>query len=239
MFDNSYELNYTKLKSYLDCPLSYKYKFIDRKRPPLNANASLGLSLHNALDIYFRNNKTNLDDLLNAYIDNWVNAGFKTEQSQVEFYEKGKKLLETFWNTDKQRRSEVIYTEKNFEFNHGKWIVRGTIDRVDKTSDGKWELIDYKTGPEIKTQKELSKDFQLAIYAIGLKRNFDITPHYLSIYFLAYDKKVTVSYDKTTESEILKKIEDIGEEILKSDFKPRTQYCPICPFNKMCSFSTV
>lgn len=237
MFADDYELNYTKLKSYLDCPLSYKYKFIDFKRPSLNEYSSLGLSIHKALQIYYENKENTWESLLDAYIDNWQHIGFEAPRKQVEFYEKGINMLKKYWKQDRTRKSEVVYVEKNFEFAYDKWTVKGIIDRVDKNPDGSWELIEYKTGPEHRTQKEIMYDLQLGIYALGLKKNLDINVDYLSVYLLAFGKKITVKYDKSSQSHILKKICDLGDEIIKGDFKPRTQYCPRCSFNEVCPFA--
>ncbi|HUT85466.1 MAG TPA: PD-(D/E)XK nuclease family protein [Elusimicrobiales bacterium] len=237
MFSNPYELNYSKVKTYSDCPILYKYKYVEYKRAPLIPEASLGISLHRALERYHKVGKKSLEALIDAYIDSWVTAGFHNAHQEVEFFGKGRKMLEHFWDYDKNCKNEIMYAEKRIKFTSGKWTIKGLIDRVDKHPDGSFEVIDYKSGFEIKTEKDVSKDFQLGIYALGLKKDFGIKVKSLSIYLLAYDKKITVPYDDSKESEILKKLTDTGEEMLKEDYKPNTQHCKICIFKKTCPFS--
>jgi RecB family exonuclease len=45
--------------------------------------------------------------------------------------------------------------------------IGGKIDRVDKLPGGKIEIIDYKTGANIPTQKQIDHDLQLTFYTLA------------------------------------------------------------------------
>lgn len=230
------ELNYSKIKSYLDCPRLYKYIYVEQKRAPLTAGASLGISIHRALEVYHRTGG-GLESLLESYDANWVNGGFSSSQEQVEFYNRGRDMLERYWNSDRDRKSRVVHVEKDFEFAMEKWRVRGTMDRVDLHPDGTWEIIDYKTGTEIKSEAEMTDSLQMGIYGLGMKRGLGISPDRITFWFLAQTKKATVFYDSSREESVLSVFKDAGEAILAEDYSPNTSNCRFCGFRKICGFS--
>ncbi|MCX5783975.1 MAG: PD-(D/E)XK nuclease family protein, partial [Elusimicrobia bacterium] len=145
------ELNYSKIKTYSNCPFLFKHIYVEQKRPPISPQASLGLSVHKALE-EFHSRGGNFDDLLQSYDGNWLNAGYTSVQEQVEYYSKGRQMLDNYWSAEESRKSKVVFVEKDFEFTHGQWRIKGTIDRIDRHPDNVWEIIDYKTGADFKTE---------------------------------------------------------------------------------------
>src|SRR6266496_2043423 len=65
--------------------------------------------------------------------------------------------------------------------------MQGYVDRLSVTRDGVWQIHDYKTGRWVPTQEDLDSDRQLALYQIGVQRNFpreagrvELVWHYLA-----------------------------------------------------------
>lgn len=230
------ELNYSKVKTYLDCPALYKYMYVDQKRPPLTAPASLGISIHKALEDFHRGGDS-LEDLLDSYDGSWLGAGYADAHEQVEYYEKGRAMLKRYWEIERDRKSMVAYIEKNFEFPYGKWRIKGTIDRIDQHPDNTWEIIDYKTGTELADEAALSQSLQLGIYGIGVSRSLGLVPSKITFWFIAFSKKVSVDYDPSREEAVLRKFSETGEKILAGEFEPRHFNCPFCSLKPHCSLS--
>lgn len=230
--NNFFELNYSKINSYNFCPFLYKFIYIEGKYTPFNAYSSFGLSIHKTLDKYAKN-KGDFNDLLIYYEECWRHEGYNSPSEMMEFYLKGKKILENFWLREQSKNSEIIFSEKDFEFDLDEFKIKGTIDRVDRLKNGKIELIEYKTGNEERDIERLKNDKQLAIYAVGLKRCYNLVPDYISFYLLSLDSVVTVDYDVINENKILEYLKDIGKKIINGDFS-RKGNCNICIIKNLC-----
>lgn len=232
------ELSYSKISTYHFCPWKYKLIYVDGQRIPPNPYISLGLSVHRALEEFHKNERRDLDDLLDIYNQVWVNEGFQNPQQTMHFYEKGEKMIRQYFEWYKKRKSEIIAVEKEFRFPVGSRILRGIIDRIDRLPDDSYEVIDYKTHAEMWDQSRIDSDLQLTLYALGCKKALQIKPAALSLFFLAHNRVVTTQRTKRQEEEALQEFESVAKKIEKGDFAPDTSKCPKCDFKETCKFST-
>jgi len=230
--NNLFELNYSKINSYSYCPFLYKFVYIDGKYIPFNPYSSFGMSIHMTLARYAKE-KGDFEDLLIYYEESWKHEGYNSPSEMMEFYQKGKKILENFWLEEQKRNSEIIFSETDFEFNLKDFKIKGTIDRVDRLSNNKIELIEYKTGLEERDIERLKNDRQLAIYALGLKYHYSIIPDYISFYLLSLNKKITAEYNIDSENNIIEYLHKIGEKIRKKDFSFKGN-CNNCIIKNLC-----
>ena len=221
----------------MNCPYLYKYIYIDGKYPPYNAQSSLGVSLHRTLAKYARE-KGDFSDLLLYYDENWLNSGYSSPQQQMEFYDKGAKMLESFYLRQQNRKSQVIYLETDFEFEFEKWLIKGTIDRIDRLPDGKIEIIDYKIGFENDLKYDPVSSFQLGLYALGAKNGLNVFPSILSYWFLREDNMSSVVYDACSDNAVFGMVRKVGEKILSGDFSKKGN-CLKCSINGHCKFSNI
>jgi RecB family exonuclease len=235
MIFDPFELNYTKIKFYLNCPLIYKYIYIDKKFIPPTPFSSFGISLHRTLEQYSRRGR-DLNDLFLYYDENWCNQGYLSSQQSLEFYNKGRKILENYWLQEQDRKTAIVYVEQNFEFPFEKWTVKGTIDRVDRNVDGSYDLIDYKTSLDEKNGMDIRDNLQLGIYAIGMKKAFNINIKTITHWILVKSEKISMPYNSLNQEKIFLILREVGEKILSSDFSKRGN-CLICPIKKFCSES--
>jgi RecB family exonuclease len=172
------------------------------------------------------------------YDELWHNHGYETPQECLEFYGRGRMALEKYFLAESSAdRGEIVFTEKDFEFEFERWRVRGTIDRVDRISGGAGhEIIDYKMGFDAKTREDLEKDLQLSIYAIGLKKAFNMEVKALSWVLILKGEKLSTPYDPSREKIVLDLLRETGEKILALDLS-RKGNCASCPIRKLCGVS--
>ena len=94
-FSDPFELNFSKVKAYLACPYLYKYIYLERKYAPHTPFSALGISVHRALDRY-HSKGGDFGDLLLFYDEGWHHHGYETPQQALEFYARGRKILENY-----------------------------------------------------------------------------------------------------------------------------------------------
>ncbi len=229
---NPLELNYSKIMAYKNCPFLYAYIYLNGKYTPYSAKSSLGVSIHRALAKYARFGG-DLSDLFIYYDESWNNSGFQSPQESMEFYNKGSRILEDFWLNNQDKKSRIIFAERDFKFNFEKWTVKGTIDRLDRNADGKYELIDYKIGFENRDDFNPLENLQLGIYAIGLEESFNINVDYLTCWFLLRSQRVSAAYDKSARAFVFDEIRNIGEKIINKDYSSKGD-CQKCSIKKLC-----
>ncbi|PIU20902.1 MAG: hypothetical protein COT18_00040 [Elusimicrobia bacterium CG08_land_8_20_14_0_20_59_10] len=231
------ELNYSKLRAYLDCPFLYRHIYIERRFAPPSPFSSLGLSVHRALARYHAGGR-DLGDLLMHYEDCWLHQGYGSAQESMEFYNRGAAVLENWWIYSQSNKAETIYWEKQFEFPFEKWRVKGTIDRVDRLPGGIVEVIDYKMGFEGKTPEDVAGSLQLSIYAIGLSRALNLKVGAVGYMVLTGPHKVAIPYDPATEKATLDLVRGTAEKMLALDMS-RKGSCRKCPIRELCPQSPV
>jgi putative RecB family exonuclease len=230
------ELNYSKIRAYLDCPFLYRYIYVERKFAPQTPYSSLGLSVHRAIGRYHVSGG-DLGDLLAHYEDAWLHQGYASAQEGMEFYNRGARVLEAWWMYFQEHRAQVIYSEKNFEFLHGKWRIKGTIDRVDRLPGGAVELIDYKMGFEDRNEWDVAGSLQLAIYALGLSRGLAQKVGSVGYFILTSLQKIAVPYDPSKEAATLEFISATAEKMLAQDMGRKGE-CARCAIRKFCPESS-
>ena len=238
-------LSYSQIDTYMTCALQYKYRYILNIPSSPSHALSFGTTIHDTLrDFHTRlkfDQKVTLDELLQTYEKNWQPLGYKDPEHRQERFESGKKLLEKYYEKVRTEKPKYLDLEKSFNIKVDGIKFYGRIDRIDHVKgqpDNVVEIIDYKTGSP-KSQKDVDKDMQVAIYAIAAKEALGYEPTALSLYFLEGDgKKITTT---RTPRELEQTKEVLKEEIKKikaGDFDANPgMHCNWCDFKSICPFA--
>lgn len=229
-----FELNYSKINSYLFCPYLYKFIYLDKKYTKHNPLTSLGISIHKTLKTYAEL-RPNLKDLLFYYAQNWFHIGYSTPQQMLEFYAMGENIIKSFFEFEKNSKNKILYTEQKFELPlDDKYVLKGTIDRVDISPDGKVEVIDYKIGFDKKNEEVLKNDLQLKIYAYAAEKVFNLKVDYISYYLMLPPKKLITEYseDKKFKDYLIETAKNM--ENIRFDRKGN---CALCLAKELCKYS--
>ncbi|OIO10658.1 MAG: hypothetical protein AUJ52_03610 [Elusimicrobia bacterium CG1_02_63_36] len=232
------EISYSQLRCYLECPWQFKLRYRDRWRSAHTPPSALGVSIHRALESYLRSGGGSLDDLHQAYEENWVHEGFPDPAAQMEWYRKGEEILDRFFEDDRAREGTIEYLEREFFFPLGPHMVRGIVDRIDRRPDGSIEVIDYKTHLDVKDEEGVKENIQLLIYGLGAEEGLGLDPAWLSLYYVAVGRKVTVPYDRARAADVKRLLERVADCIaLGKKFPADTAFCPSCGLNDRCTLA--
>ena len=242
--------SHSRLSTFEQCALKYKYKYIDNLAPDYEQSieAFLGNKVHEALQLIYNcdKQKINLDELIKYYVESWnrdYNEKIKIIKDNIKaenYFNNGIRHLINYFLKNYPFKDNTIATEKKIYVNldsEGFYKILGYIDRlVHHKETNIFEIHDYKTGA-LKSQLELDKDRQLALYSIGIKETFDnVSDIHLIWHFLNYSEKRT---SRRTQEQLEKLKEEIIILIKKIEstinFAPNpSSLCKWCEFRSYC-----
>lgn len=244
-------LSVSQIETFKTCPMHYKLKYIYKIPTPMSASISFGISIHETLKNYYidptsrkasRGSSERL--ILDLYRKSFLEEGYENKKHKDLFYKKGEGYLLGFLKNAYDSKIKTIELEKDFKLKISKDLtLGGKIDRIDDLGGGIYEVIDYKTGATIPTQKEVDKDLQLSVYSFAVSQMINVFPEKikLSLYFLDTQEKITTKRTSKQLEEVKKEILEIKKEIEKSDFKCGNGYfCQQgCEFSMFCKSDKV
>lgn len=238
-------LSYSQLQTFETCALHYKLRYILNVPTPPSPALSYGLSVHNSLRDF--SHELKMDKHINPQLmhdllmKNWIKQGYVSKSHEQKALQQADKMLQAFAETTLLSPPQTIAIELPFNFWLNKLKIGGRIDRIDKLSDGRIEIIDYKTGSNIPTEKKVKEDFQLTFYALAAANVrdeiFNKSPDeiVLTLYYVESNKKISTTRSKEelelAKDKILKKV----EEIQYSNFLCTGGiFCKSCEYKMVC-----
>jgi len=225
------------LKSYLTCKRQYYFNYIAKiKEHTISIkpqNFEVGSIIHNCLEEAVKKGT-----FTNEFIHNYLVTFQKSNPYLVLELELWKKKLERLVEFEKVRVTNGIKiesVEQPFNLVYNDISIKGKIDRIDKHSDGTFEILDYKTSSSLKidTPKtyEESTDFQLEFYYLSQRDKMIKSVGY-------YDLN-----DSSIKSEVMlnEKLEylDMHLQRLKTtsvnfECTDKISNCQFCPYSTIC-----
>ena len=240
------------IKTFEQCPLKYKYRYIDGLKVVREFIESfLGNMTHKALRRLYQDKmqgkETSQDDLLMYYASTWdrkwhpgINM-VRKEYSAQDYKERGRVCLIGYYQRyapfDQARTLGVefrvdIPLEANFRFS-------GLIDRLDQRRDGILEIHDYKTSSHLPSQNEIDKDRQLALYHIGLPGKNEVGGVDLVWHYLAFNKEFRSRRNerqlRILKQETISKIKEIENTTVFG--AQESPLCGWCEYQDLCDNS--
>ena len=231
-------LSFTALSTYKTCPLKYKYQFILNIPTKQSKALSFGNTIHECLKEFHQIKLTrdiSLNELLEIYKNKWQPYGYDDRENQIEYYKSGVELLTKYYNKYKDFQIKPVVIEKMFKFKLGDIDLTGKIDRIDRLENGKYEIIDYKTG-QTKTEKEVRNDDQLTVYALAAKEYFNFDIEKLTYYYVEEDNPISTERTELDIERLKNDVKEVVEKMKKKDFEatPSQKNCMFCDYKEFC-----
>ena len=225
--------SHSRLSTFEKCPKKFKYKYIDKIKPEIEATIEMHLGdvVHRVLEWLYNSVKSGktptMDELITYYSIKWQDEFsdeiliVKKELTAKDYFQKGFQYLIDYYEMHKPFDDKTIECEKKIVIELDQNTkIQGFIDRlVHNIETGEYEIHDYKTGNFLPSQKEIDKDRQLALYSIAIKEIYGQDKSVVLVwYYLAHNKKL--SSKRTNEQlqklkqetlELIKKIESTTE----------------------------
>ena len=245
--------SHSKLSTFENCPLKYKYKYIDRLPAEIKQTIEghLGKVVHDTLQWIYSQVKSkiiiSIDEIVGYYAEKWrenysedtliVRTGFTEE----DYFNIGIEFLAEYYREHSPFEDGTLECEKQIMIKldeEGRYKIWGFIDRlVYNLETGEYEVHDYKTANTLPNKEDIDNDRQLALYAIAVKEIFGYDKEVRLIWhYLAHNKKI----DSKRTNEQLEKLKqetlNLIEKIESAQVFPhnKSALCDWCEFRPSC-----
>lgn len=232
------KLSYSRLNTYDMCEAMYFYSYIQKEPQVFGPAATLGNVIHAVLEdtvgeplVYSELKERYEYHLLQYDPDNLI---------EDKLREAGDIMIGEFVDRHEDEVFNVISKEHYFEMVIGSALIRGYIDLVMRNPNGDMVIIDYKSGSWEVSQKDVSDNLQLGIYALAM---FIQNPHleefYAELYYLRSGRRKGHTFTREDLESVYQRILDKTNEIInKNNFHPLGAKKPGYPPCNFCDFAT-
>jgi RecB family exonuclease len=218
--------SYSKIATFKDCPLRFKYAYIDNIKPKIPNSMLRGNFMHSILE----NIGKDITYERFEYVLKNISWPLELPESEVK---SAISSVDKWFNLERFR--DVVAVEKAFSIRLEGFELTGRIDRIDRLYDKTFSIIDYKTG--------YFNDYdglQLQIYALVGYRLYDADDIVVKYEFIDRNETVAKSIQREQAEEFSKVLIGYMSEIemaINSNYFPPyvSQKCRKCVFNDICS----
>jgi putative RecB family exonuclease len=245
-------LSPSRAGDFMACPLMYRYRTIDRLPEAPSPDAARGTLVHKVLEDLFdlpapeRTPERAADMLAPAW-----DAILEVEPALAEMFgDDGPDaaawmascgtVLERYFDLEDPRRLEPaereLYVEALLE---SRLLLRGFVDRIEVTDDGRIRITDYKSGRSPTEGFEAKALFQMRFYALVVWRLRGIVPSVLQLIYLGNGEIVRYEPDEQDLLATERKVEALWRAIRLAqetgDWRPSpSRLCDWCSFHEYC-----
>ena len=247
-------ISFSELKTWAECPFKHKLTYIDKiKGFTGNAFTAFGTAIHSVCEYIAKGELDPIDydehfDL--ACLCELKKLDDKPDNKMItQMRQQGREISPSVFPQLKQHfgNYEVFSTEEGLyetieELTYP-WNLKGFIDLVIKTEDGKYHILDWKScswGWDAKRRSEKLVTYQLTLYKTVFCKKHDIDPELVETHFgllkrTAKENKVEifrVSSGKRKTTNATKLLTDGCRTIKAQNFIKNRNSCFKCDFHK-------
>jgi len=245
--------SHSKLEAFETCPLKFKYRYIERLDAPIEETVEtfVGSRVHDAFEKLYNDlqlEKLNsLEELIEFYRAVWQkewNPGVKITReglTEQHYFEYGVRCIRQYYERFQPfNQSLTLATELRLSFAldaSDRYRMTGFVDRVARRADGTYEIHDYKTARLLPAQEILDRDRQLALYQIGLRRQWPQAERIELIWHYVHNDTTLTSRRTPEQLEALRQatIEGIARIEAETKFQPQKgEWCDWCEYQPLC-----
>ena len=233
-------LSASALSTYDDCPLRFKFGTVLRVPTRPKTFFSLGTAVHAVCEQVARRKRegerVTLDAALAVLDGVWSSAGYPSKTKEEEDREKAREMVATYVAWEEANRNEVVDAERWFEFSIDGVRFVGSIDRLERTPEGRYVVIDYKSGGTGSiTKKGLPENIQLNLYCLAVREVFGELPERATFFFVREKKEWSYFPTEETVDAFRERVSGYIRRIRAGEFPAVSGYgCTYCDYQMLC-----
>ena len=245
-------LSPSRVGDFLNCPLLYRFRTIDRLPEPPSPAAVRGTVIHRVLEQLFDLPAADrTPERAEAMLDPaWAELQDVEPAVATMFGDGGAEIAEwlvscrttlrKYFDLEDPTRLEPAERELYVEtLTDSKLLLRGVVDRVDVAPDGAIRVVDYKTGQSPGEMFEGKALFQLKFYALVLWRMRGVMPRLVQLIYLGNSEILRYEPDEQDLLATERKVKAVWEAIRaateRQEFLSRPGFgCQWCAHKALC-----
>jgi putative RecB family exonuclease len=243
-------LSPSKVSTFKDCALAFRFSAIDRLPEPPSAPAVKGSLVHRALELLFCEAPADrtpemaascLDRAVAELPESEEFTGLGLDEATTEaFVSDAATMVQRYFQLEDPRAIHPIGLELKLETQLGSLRLRGIIDRLELDADGELVVTDYKTGRVPGERQEMARLGGVHFYAYLCEQLFGKRPAQVRLVYLGADPQtiIAVPTEQSTRG-LEKKVAAIWSAVERAcerdDFRPKpSALCNWCAFKAYC-----
>ncbi len=247
--DLPYSLSPSKVSSFTDCALAFRFSSIDRLPEPPSAAATKGTLVHATLERLFGLPSaertlaaalTMLDRAFEALKPDPDYADLALDdEAERAFLDGAEVLVRRYFELEDPSTITPIGLELKLEVSIDSLRLRGIIDRLELDANGELVVTDYKTGKVPSGNVEQSKLGGVHFYAYLCEQLFGQRPARVQLLYLAEPVAIITTPTEQSTRGLQRKVTAVWQAVEKAcerdDFRPKpSRLCDWCAFRAYC-----
>jgi putative RecB family exonuclease len=248
-FSPPWSLSPSACSAFKECPLAFRFSYLEHLPEPPAPWTSKGTLVHRALERLMdrpgpeRTLDAARDDLARAraeLADHPEFAGLDLSPDEWKaFAADAERLVERYFELEDPRTVRPIGLELKLEADLGRVRLRGVIDRLDLDEHGDLVVTDYKTGAVPSEHWEMKSLSGVHIYALLCERMLGKRPARVQLYYLSRPEAIIATPSDQSITGVERKTVAMASAIsgacARDDFRPRPgRLCDFCSFRPYC-----
>ncbi|HMC52586.1 MAG TPA: PD-(D/E)XK nuclease family protein [Acidimicrobiales bacterium] len=243
-------LSPSKIASFRDCGLAFRFSVIDRLPEPPSPAATRGTLVHRALERLFwevpagqRSPEAARAQLAAAWeelqsVPDFTGLGLSADEAQA-FRSEAEQLLGRYFELEDPDRVNVVGVELMMEAEVGGVVLRGIIDRLELDAAGEFVVTDYKTGRAPNISHEQARLGGVQFYALLCEQVLGRRPSRVQLLYLNDPLAIVAVPSDQSIRALQSRTKAVWAAVVRAcdteDFRPRPgPLCDWCAFRAYC-----
>jgi putative RecB family exonuclease len=239
----------SKVGKFVSCPLAFRYSYIERIPEPTTTYQLRGTIIHRVLQALFglAAATRTYERAMELFDVAWSAAEESGELGDLELSEaamrsfriENSNLIAKYFALEDPSTVTPVGIELDLRVNVDGVDFRGIIDRLDRLSDGRFAIVDYKTGRSPRADRSRSRMLGVNFYAFLCERLLGIRPSEVRLMYLGDQVVVVESPTDQSLRGLHLRANAVWGAIERAcdsgDFRPSpSPLCKSCSYQEMC-----
>ena len=244
-----YSLSPSSISAFKECPLAFRFSYLERLPEPPSPWATKGTLVHRALELLMcrpaddRTIDAALADLDRARADLANDPEFTglelTDDERALFDADAEQLVRRYFELEDPRTVQPIGLELKLQAEVGGARLRGIIDRLELDADGELVITDYKTGGVPSERFEGKSLSGVHIYALLCEQMLGRRPARVQLLYLQKPEAIIATPSDQSIAGVGRRTTALWSAIesacVRDDFRPhQSRLCDFCAFRPYC-----